>query len=134
MIELVENKLNKIKKPSTIGIFATEGTIKSKLFNNIIERCSHKAFVSSRKIQDNINECLYGDVKEKGTINFERYHNTLKEMMDQGCDYIIIGCTEASYINSKDENSNLYPLIDSEKELVNESLKLGLKLQKNIEI
>ncbi len=55
-------------------------------------------------------------------------------MMDQGCDYIIIGCTEASYINSKDENSNLYPLIDSEKELVNESLKLGLKLQKNIEI
>ena len=134
MIELVENKLNKIKKPSTIGIFATEGTIKSRLFNNIIERCSHKAFVSSRKIQDNINECLYGDVKEKGTINFERYHNTLKEMMDQGCDYIIIGCTEGSYINSKDENSNLYPLIDSEKELVNESLKLGLKLQKNIEI
>ena len=80
------------------------------------------------------NECLYGDVKEKGIINFERYHNTLKEMMDEGCDYIIIGCTEGSYINSKDENSNLYPLIDSEKELVNESLKLGLKLQKNIEI
>ncbi len=64
----------------------------------------------------------------------KEYHNTLKEMMDEGCDYIIIGCTEGSYINSKDENSNLYPLIDSEKELVNESLKLGLKLQKNIEI
>lgn len=134
MIELVENKLNNLKKPSTIGIFATEGTIKSKLFNNIIEKCGHKALQSSKETQENINACLYGDVKEKGEINFDRYHKTLKALMNEGADYIIIGCTEASFINSKDKESSSYPLIDSEKELVDATLKLGLKLQKNIEI
>lgn len=134
MIELVENKLNAIEKPSTIGIFATEGTIKSRLFTDIIENCGHKALISSRKLQENINDCLYKDVKESGTINFNRYHKTLDKMIEEGADYIIIGCTEASFINSEDEKRDSYPIIDSEKELVKESLKLGLKLQKNIEI
>ncbi|EEB35379.1 aspartate racemase [Anaerococcus hydrogenalis DSM 7454] len=134
MIELVENKLNELKKPSTIGLFATEGTIKSRLFTDIIERCGHKALVSSKELQENINACLYKDVKESGQINFKRYHKILDKMLEEGADYIIIGCTEASYINSEDEKRDSYPIIDSEKELVNESLKLGLKLQKNIEI
>lgn len=134
MIDLVENKLNSIKKPSTIGIFATEGTIKSKLFNNVIEKCGHKTLISSKKLQEDINTCLYKDVKENGLINLERYHKSLDKMMDEGADYIIIGCTEASYINSEDYKSASYPLIDSEKELVNESVRIGLKLQKDIEI
>lgn len=134
MIELVKDKLRKIEKPSTIGLFATEGTIQSGLFNKIVEEAGHKVLKSSRDLQDMVNTCLYKDVKEKGVINLERYHDTLNKMMDEGADHIIIGCTEASLINSNDNSKNDYSLIDSEKELVNESLRLGLKLQKNIEI
>lgn len=129
MIGLVEKRLKDIKKPSTIGLFATEGTIESGLFDGVIKRSGHEIFKSPKEIQDLINTCLYTDVKESGTINFQRYHKTLQKMLDQGCDYVILGCTEASFINSEDEKALDYPLIDSEKELVKECLRLGLKSQ-----
>lgn len=134
MIELVEKRLKEIGENKTIGLFATEGTVKSGLFNRIIEKSGHKVLKSSDKLQEMVNTCLYKDVKESGVINFERYHKTLEKMKEEGADYIIIGCTEASFINSEDEKRDDYPLIDSEKELVKESLRLGLKLQKNIKL
>ncbi|MDY3006278.1 amino acid racemase [Anaerococcus porci] len=134
MIELVEKKLKELGKDKTIGLFATEGSIKSGLFNEVIKKSKQKVLKSSNELQEMVNTCIYKDVKENGTVNFERYHKTLEKMMEEGADYIIIGCTEASFINSEDEKRDKYPLIDSEKELVKESLRLGLKLQKNIEI
>lgn len=134
MIELVDKRLKNIKGKKKIGLFATEGTIKSGLFNKIIEKNNHEILLSSKSLQAEINACLYEDVKERGVVNFQRYHRTLEKMKKEGADYIIIGCTEASYINSLDKHSLKYPIIDSEKELVNESLRLALRLQKNIEI
>lgn len=129
MIDLVKDELVKLDKGKKIGIFATEGTIKSGLFEKPVGETGHKIVKNTSKLQESINDILYKDVKSKGEVDLDKYNKILKSFMENGADYIILGCTEASYINSLDDKK-AYPVIDAEKLLVKKTIEKALELRK----
>ncbi len=128
MIELLEDSLKSLDKPSKISLFATEGTIKSGLFEKVVRDSGHTLLENPRNIQDKINSCLYEDVKQRGVADFDKYHQTLNDLYDNGADLVVLACTEASYINSLDTDRS-YPLLDTEKLLVKESIRRALSFR-----
>lgn len=129
MVELVEKELEKLDKNEKIGLFATEGTIKSGLYDEVVRKSGLEIKENSRDLQDKINDILYKDVKEKGLVDLEKFHKILDQFKKEGASHVILGCTEASYINSCDKEDS-YPVIDSEKLLVNETVRYALSLRK----
>lgn len=133
IIELVKEELLKLDKNSKIGLFATEGTIRSGLFKKPVLESGLEILENSKNLQKRINEILYDDVKARGIVDIEKYHKVLETFIEDGASHIILGCTEVSYINSLDTNRT-YPIIDSEKLLVNKTIKEALKLRNSGEI
>lgn len=129
MIELLEEELKMLSYKSKIGLFATRGTIKSGLYKSICNRNNLEIIENSEELQNTIDSVLYEDVKNKGIVDFEKYHKVLEMFLANGVTNIIIGCTEASYVNSLDKEANMYPLIDTEKLLAKESVKRALNLR-----
>lgn len=129
MIELVKDELTKLDKDEKIGLFATEGTIKSGLFKKPVFESGHEIVENTESLQKRINDILYNDVKSKGIVDLNKYHKILDTFRENGASHIVLGCTEASYINSLDDDRT-YPVVDTEKLLVNKTIAKALNLRK----
>ena len=68
-----------------------------------------------------MDELVYGNFRSKGIMYFQ---NTIKRMKQEGCDAVILGCTEIPLIIS-DENSAL-PTLDSTRLLACEAIKRAI--------
>ncbi|MCI5839674.1 MAG: amino acid racemase [Peptoniphilaceae bacterium] len=126
MIDLVKKELIRLGKNKNIGLFATEGTIKSHLYDDIILKSGNKIISNDEKLQEKINDILYNDVKKSGKISLSKYYKVLESFIKKGIDYVLLACTEASIINSFDNNKKNYPIIDTEKLLVNETINKAI--------
>lgn len=72
---------------------------------------------------------IYEDVKAGKKANMEEFNNIIDIMKSNGCDCVILGCTELSIIK-KDENLDDDFYVDSSQVLaMNTILKSGRKLK-----
>jgi aspartate racemase len=69
-----------------------------------------------------MNELVYGDFKSEGVARFQQ---VFARMKDDGCDAVILGCTEIPLIMS-DANSCL-PTLDSTRLLARAALQLAVR-------
>lgn len=84
----------KIKKKSTIGLLATEGTLKTRIYNNIIDK-DYNVITPTDKLQkENVNKAILnvkmGDVRAAAK-NIQR---AIDYLIQKKCSKIILGCTE----------------------------------------
>ncbi|WP_127530190.1 aspartate/glutamate racemase family protein [Paenibacillus kobensis] len=87
------------KQNVTVGILATNGTIKSQLYTNALQKYGIKCIEPDDVLQDHVMNLIYNQIKKNGHGNISDFNYVLDRMIKYGCNYVILGCTELSYFN-----------------------------------
>ena len=94
MIELTCNSLLQkgIKKA---GLLATEGTIRSGIYQKVFERSGIELIIPNEKEQAAITDLIYCGVKAgKKNYDVKNVKKVMQEIVDGGSETLILGCTE----------------------------------------
>lgn len=91
---------NNIKR---VGIMATDGTVKSGLFQKAIEDNEMESVVPSSERQKDVMSLIYDCVKADSPIDMKKFNVVKNELIANGCEAIILGCTELSLIKRDHE-------------------------------
>lgn len=112
-----------------IGILATSGNINTKLYQNMCESKNVEYFVPDEEIQNKVMKIIYDDVKAGNKADMNDFNEIIDYVKANGCDCVILGCTELSIIK-KDENLPDDFYVDSSEVLaMNSIIKAGRKLK-----
>ncbi len=103
-----------------IGILATHGTIKTKLYQQECEKSNIRPIILSEENQERIMKLIYDGVKNGGEIRFEDFQRVEDELLERDCKGAILGCTELSCIKEQFKLSDFY--IDAMNVLAEESI------------
>lgn len=85
------------------GIMATEGTIKSQLFQKELLENGITPVIPTEKGQEFISSIIYKNIKAGLPANMEQFNEVKEDLVRRGAETIILGCTELSLIK-RDEN------------------------------
>lgn len=111
-----------------IGLMVTRGTLKSRLYHQVIESVGKTVVEPSDETQDKIMSLIYDDVKENNRIDKEKFLAVLDEFKALGVDTIILGCTELSFIHSHFEEE-IPGLIDAQQLTIIETIRRARNMQ-----
>lgn len=80
------------------GIMATDGTIRSKLFQTELERHGIEAIVPGELGQKCVMSVIYDDIKANRPVDMDKFDYAGRELWRGGAQAIILGCTELSLV------------------------------------
>jgi aspartate racemase len=137
VINMIEEVVNEIKRkfkylPKKIGLLATSGTIKSRIYHKYFKKVGIKVITPDKFLQRKVMNLIYGKcgIKRSKMISKvvkDSFKKIIKVLIQKGVKAIIIGCTDISIVINPDEFS--IPVIDSNLVLAKAAVKkaLGLK-------
>ena len=92
--EVFKHAKKNCKKNSKIGLLATEGTLKTKVYDKIFNKQFQLFFPNNRLQKDNVNVAIkdvkMGNVKKAAKV----IQPVIKYLLKNKCKKIILGCTE----------------------------------------
>ncbi|MGN0519798.1 MAG: aspartate/glutamate racemase family protein [Candidatus Fimenecus sp.] len=106
-----------------LGILATEGTVISGAYQNIIEKHGLDFRVPSEEDQKSLMHIIYDEVKAGEKVDICEFLRIVGELKKMGCDAVILGCTELSVIK-KDFNLSRHDIVDSMECLARASISV----------
>lgn len=116
-----------------LGILATEGTVISGAYQNIIRKHGLDYRVPSEEDQKSLMHIIYDQVKAGERVDICEFLRIVGELKKAGSDAVILGCTELSVIK-KDFNLSRHDIVDSMECLARKSIALcGKTLKKEAE-
>lgn len=112
----------------TVGIMATDGTIRSRIFRSELENQGLTAIIPGEEAQKNVMHLIFNNIKAGIPAEMDKFHAAAEDLHSQGAEAIILGCTELSLIKRD------YPIgpgfIDAMEVLAQQSvLQCGLPLK-----
>ena len=81
-----------------VGILATDGTIRSRLFQRELENHGMEVLIPSPQGQKCVMSVIYDDIKANRPADMEKFRFASDELRTQGAQAIILGCTELSLV------------------------------------
>lgn len=81
-----------------VGILATDGTIFSGIYRRECSRCGIFCVFPSPSEQLSVNDIIYGAIKSSSLPDSDKLNAVLHSLFSQGCDSVILGCTELSLV------------------------------------
>ena len=81
-----------------VGIMATDGTINSRLFQQILMKYDITCTVPDEIGQSKVMHVIYDNVKAGQPIEIEVFETVAKELFAKGTEVILLGCTELSMV------------------------------------
>lgn len=100
VIHMVEESIRYVKEkwPDTkkIGIMGTDGTIQAGTYHRACERHGITAVTPGMERQKDVMSLIYDDIKCGKTGDRKKFTRTYDELMEKGCDAIVLACTEIS--------------------------------------
>ncbi len=123
--EAVTASILKKQGVKKIGVLATDGTIESGVYRKVIEERGLTCVVPSKKSQSIVMDIIYNQVKAGEDVDVHSFLKIIDELRHDGCDVIILGCTELSVINS-DNNLTLHSgdIVDAMEALAQKCITL----------
>lgn len=105
LIHMVEETAQYLLKRNhqKVGIMATTGTIQTGLFQTALHTRELEAVIPSAEIQQHIMDLIYKNVKAGLPADMQSFRIAADHFFSQGCDSVILGCTELSVIK-RDED------------------------------
>ncbi|MBQ6018620.1 MAG: aspartate/glutamate racemase family protein [Clostridia bacterium] len=119
-VEYIRQKDPSVKK---IGILATEGTIAARAYQNSCERSGVDYDTPNEFDQKSLMNIIYNQVKAGKPADFEEFMRIIGVMKHDGCDAVILGCTELSIIH-RDFKMNRPDVVDSLQVLAKRSIEM----------
>ena len=111
MIEETAKGLKEVvNKGEKVGIMATDGTIMLKIYQQACKKYDIEYFVPEDNIQKQIMDIIYDDVKANGIFDNERFKKVLDYFLQNGCKYLILGCTELSGFKKDFDKNTIDPM------------------------
>lgn len=83
---------------TTAGIMATDGTIRSRLFQEELLKHGITPVIPGEKGQKCVMSVIYDDIKAGLPAGMDKFDYAAKDLHDQGAQAIILGCTELSLV------------------------------------
>lgn len=115
VLNIIDETLNYIEPNSRVALFATELTIKSRLYQNGLEQKNCK-YVVKAEWQQTVNSIIKNIKNKEPIIEINKLWNDLiTEVNNAKVDTIIIGCTDLSNLPYKGLKNTL--IVDSSKKL-----------------
>lgn len=87
------NNYNQVKK---IGIMGTDGTIQMGLYHKECQQLGVIPVSPSAEKQKDVMHIIYNEIKSGKKGSQDLFNGVLEELRAQGCDVIILACTELS--------------------------------------
>lgn len=130
IINMVNETVKYIRNIATqsnisVGILATDGTIKSQMYQKELQKYNIKSIIPNKEIQLKVMDLIYNQIKKNGFGELKDLEDIISKMVDLGCNYIILGCTELSYFNFKYDIPNY--CIDALEVLTKTAIELSDK-------
>jgi len=82
----------------SVGIMATDGTIRSRIFRNELEKQGLTALIPGEEAQKNVMHLIFNNIKAGIPAEMDKFHAASRDLRKQGAEAIILGCTELSLI------------------------------------
>ena len=83
---------------SRVGIMATDGTIRSRLFQQELEKHGITPLIPGEEGQKCVMSVIYDDIKANRPAGMDKFELASNDLKDQGAQAIILGCTELSLV------------------------------------
>ena len=93
-------KARGIKK---VGIMATDGTAQMHLFDSVFKDYDIECVYPEPEAQKLVMSIIYDDVKAGRKVNMNEFELIKVQLLGEGCEVIILGCTELSILK-RDNN------------------------------
>ena len=97
MIEETAKFLNK-KKIDTVGLMATDGTVKSKVFEDTLNAYGINVVVPSDEKHRLVMKVIYDEVKAGKEVSVNDLYEVKEELKSKGAKLCLLGCTELSVV------------------------------------
>jgi len=110
---------NNIKK---IGLLATEGTIQSGIYKELLDEYNIELITPNKEEQNIISSIIYDGIKSGKEININDFHKIVNNLKNLGSEKVILGCTELSALKEIYHLQDEY-LIDAMEILADSTLK-----------
>ena len=81
-----------------VGIMATDGTVRSKLFQQELLEHGITPVIPGEQGQKCVMSIIYDDIKANRPAEMDKFDFAAKDLRDQGAEAIILGCTELSLV------------------------------------
>ena len=109
IINMIELTIGSLKQKSIkkVGIMATKGTYQTKLYEQECIKQNIEPFIPCEKIQDEIMNIIYNQIKKNGTIEMNSFQAIIDYFIANNCEIIILGCTELSIVEKQINLPNL---------------------------
>lgn len=100
IVDMIKETAEKLAKLgiNKVGIMATAGTLSAKLFQYALDSKNISYFLPNGKIQSKITEIIYKKIKSGIFPNFCEFEEVADNFFANGCEKIILGCTELSML------------------------------------
>lgn len=121
-VNIIRATVNYLKERgiTKVGIMATDGTIRTGLFNRELEVNGMQAIIPSPERQKDVMYIIYDNVKANQPADMMRFKRVGDELKANGAEAIILGCTELSLV--KRDNNIGAGFIDAMEVLAQKSL------------
>lgn len=77
-----------------VGLLATDGTLKTGMYQRELANAGHQTILPDRHDQDLVMEVIYGDVKAGHVGGSPVLFDVISRLREFGAEYFILGCTE----------------------------------------
>lgn len=100
ILNMIEETACVLKRQDSknIGIMATKGTIKTELFQQALSRKGLNSIIPDEENQSIITSIIFDSVKANKAVDMNKFYRVVDHLKLQGCDRIILGCTELSVV------------------------------------
>lgn len=115
----IVNKNDRVKK---VGILATSGTLKTKVYEKYLKK---EVYYPPKEVNDAVMNLIYNKVKKGISVSKKEFYDVLNKYFDSDCDMVIMGCTELSVIVRDNDLYSDNRIIDSMKVLVDKTIELA---------
>jgi len=83
------------RKIRKIGLLATDGTIKSRVYHTALADAGIDLLIPSPMKQMSVMDVIYNGIKASNrNINLNEFYGTIDELFEKGAEGLLLGCTE----------------------------------------
>ena len=101
MIEETAAELAKTCKGKPVAILATDGTIKTRLYQDEFEKRGVVPYAPSAQYQKKVMSTIYDLIKQNKPADADLWSEIEEEIKDAGCEAAILACTELSVVKKE---------------------------------
>lgn len=85
---------------TTVGILATDGTLRARTYHRVAEAAGLAAVVPDEQVQKDVMSMIYDGVKAGMPVERDRFDAALAHLREQGAEAVLLGCTELSILRT----------------------------------